>query len=84
MQLAIPVQNEVITDINFNKCVVPSLVGGKWMLITPKQILMYNPRVRSVRYSLLGWQDQYTVFPTLWNATSERVYHIISKGLLKI
>jgi len=54
------------------------------MLITPKQILMYNPRVRSVRHSLLGWKDQYTVFPTSWDATSERIHHIISKGLLKI
>jgi hypothetical protein len=57
---------------------------GDWKLITPKQILMYNLRVRSVRYSLLGWKDQYTVFPTSWDATSERMHHIISKGLLKI
>lgn len=34
------------------------------MLITPQQILMYNPRERSVRNLLLGWKDQDIVFPT--------------------
>lgn len=62
----------------------PSLGREETMLIAPKQISVYNPRVRSLRYSLLGWKDQYTVFPTSWDATSDRMHHVISKGLLKI
>lgn len=54
------------------------------MLISPKQILMYNPRDRSVRYLLLRWKDQYIVFPTSRDATSDKMHPTVSKGLLQI
>lgn len=64
---------------------VPSLEKKRsCMLISPKQILMYNPRDRSVRYLLLRWKDQYIVFPTSRDATSDKMHPTVSKGLLQI